>query len=123
MNEVLAVLRGYPADTVVVSGGAIGIDGIAVRAARALGMTLVEHLPDWKRLRRRAGFVRNKTIVDDSDEVHAWWDGESRGTASTIELARKAGKPVTVHAIAGGTARVGFTRPASTPTTTTKGES
>jgi YspA, cpYpsA-related SLOG family len=99
-REILAVLRGYPPDTVVISGGAMGIDGLAARAARALGLAVVEYLPDWKTLGRRAGFERNKTIINDCDEVHAWWDGKSRGTARSIGLARKAGKPVTIHDIA-----------------------
>ncbi len=65
-----------------------------------MALPYVEHPADWKRLGKRAGFARNQTIVDDCDEVLAWWDGKSRGTAHTIGMARKAGKPVTVHEIA-----------------------
>ena len=99
-REILFVLRAYPAGTVVISGGAIGIDGLAAKAARALGLEVVEHLPEWNRLGRRAGFERNKAIVNDCDELHAWWDGKSRGTAHSIGLARAAGKLTIVHNIA-----------------------
>ena len=88
-----------PADAVVVSGGATGPDWLGVSAARRRGLDAVEFLPHWNRYGKRAGFVRNQTIVDDCDEVHAWWDGKSKGTKHTIDLARKAGKPVIIHEI------------------------
>lgn len=99
MREILAVLRGYGPGTIVVSGGAPGIDSLGADCGRALALAVHEYPADWKTLGKRAGFVRNQTIVDNCDELHAWWDGKSRGTAHTIGLARKAGKPTFVHAI------------------------
>lgn len=101
-TEILAVLRAYLSEHVhveLVSGGAMGIDMLANRCAVALGLFMIEFLPDWKGLGKRAGFERNKTIVENCDELHAWWDGKSRGTKHLIDLARKAGKPVVVHTI------------------------
>lgn len=86
-----------PEVTGVVSGGAGGVDSIARAEAIAAGKPLTEFLADWKTYGKRAGFVRNPDIVAAVAEVHAWWNGTSRGTAHTIELARKAGKPVHVH--------------------------
>lgn len=97
LTEVLAVLRAHGPDVEVISGGAPGMDTIGARAARGLGLKLTEYPADWKTFGKRAGFLRNQTIVDNCDELHAWWDGKSRGTAHTIGLARKAGKPVTIH--------------------------
>jgi predicted Rossmann fold nucleotide-binding protein DprA/Smf involved in DNA uptake len=82
--------------TTIVSGGASGVDREAVDEARRLGMTYEVHLPDWAVHGRSAGIIRNRAIVESADEVVAFWDGRSRGTASTIEFARKAGKPVRV---------------------------
>jgi YspA, cpYpsA-related SLOG family len=98
-EEIGDLLDTLPRDTIIVSGGARGIDRIAAQLAGNRGMGVCVHHPDWDGLGKRAGFVRNAKIVDDCDEVHAWWDGKSKGTAHTIELARKAGKPVTIHRI------------------------
>lgn len=85
-----------PADTVVVSGGARGVDSAAEDAARAVGLRVLVLEPDWETLGRRAGLVRNEEVVDEVDEVVAWWDGESRGTVHALQLAVEAGKPITV---------------------------
>lgn len=81
---------------VVVTGGARGADRLAAKRARARGLIVALHLPDWRRHGLRAAFIRNQAIVDDCDRLVAFWDGESRGTADVIERARKAGKPVHV---------------------------
>jgi len=78
--------------TVIVSGGARGVDRIAAESARTRGLEVVEHFADWDTHGRSAGFIRNGDIVKDSDQVVAFWDGESRGTRDTITKARKAGK-------------------------------
>jgi hypothetical protein len=85
-----------PATDVIVSGAARGADRAAARLARVMGFKVVEYPADWDRFGKRAGFLRNQAIVDNCDKVVAFWDGESRGTADTIERARKAGKPVTI---------------------------
>lgn len=94
---VLAVVRTFPAGTVIVSGGAKGADSCAEAAAQACSLAAVVHFPDWAKHGKRAGFVRNAEIVDDCDRVVAFWDGASRGTKHTIDLARKAGKLVDIH--------------------------
>jgi GH18 family chitinase len=78
----------FPGD-VVVSGGAIRADSLGARFAKENGLELVEYLPDWAKYGRRAGFVRNELIIKDSDVVYAFWDGKSKGTESSINLAKK----------------------------------
>jgi hypothetical protein len=85
-----------PSDTIVVSGGARGPDTWAVEAATARGMYPLVYRADWENLGRRAGFMRNQQIVETADRIVAFWDGESKGTKHTIDLARKAGKSVEV---------------------------
>ena len=103
-QEILEVLRAYGPGTIVVSGDCpIGIDAIAKRCADALGLEYIGHPADWKNLGKRAGFARNQTVVDDTDEGHAWWNGTSRGTADTVRRYKKADKLVTVHRTDGGT--------------------
>lgn len=80
----------------VISGGAAGADNLAAQYARARGLDLVEHIPDWGRHGRAAGFKRNQLIVQDAALVVAFWDGVSKGTAHTIRLAKRAKIPVLV---------------------------
>lgn len=76
----------------VISGGAPGVDRTAIIEAEGRGLPVKVFPADWKRDGRRAGFIRNHTIVETADQVTAFWDGSSTGTAHTIQLARLAGK-------------------------------
>lgn len=88
--------------TVVVSGGADGVDSAAERAAKEFGLETEILRPVWYRngaLDRGAGFRRNKTIVDRSTEVHAFVYNQSRGTLNTVQWAKVLGKPVKVYTL------------------------
>ncbi len=80
----------------IVSGGAAGVDRCAAEYARQRGIKLTEFLPEYERYGRAAPIVRNKQIVDYADHVVAFWDGNSKGTPSVINYAKKAGKPCEV---------------------------
>ena len=84
-------------DCIVISGGARGVDRTAAQEARMCGLQVVEFPPDWDQFGKGAGYRRNEHIVASSAIVVAFWDGVSRGTAHTIECARKAGKQVFVY--------------------------
>lgn len=89
--------RYLPADvTEIVSGGARGVDSSAAAWARAHGVPLTEFLPEYDKYGRKAPLLRNLTIIDHSDLVLAFWDGQSRGTAFVIEKCRERGKPVQI---------------------------
>lgn len=89
--------------TLVVSGGARGVDRAAEEAARSrpdLPTPLVFR-PDYKRYGRyRAPHVRNALIVEHADYIVAFWYAKSGGTESTLKLAAQAGKPSYVYEIA-----------------------
>lgn len=82
--------------TEIVSGGARGVDSFAERYASEHDIPTVIFKPDWAKYGKRAGFIRNKDIVERADFVLAVWDGESRGTLDSINHARKLGKPVEI---------------------------
>jgi len=84
-----------PDTTVVVSGGARGVDRAAEVAAAENDLRVESLQPDWS-AGRGAGLVRNSDIVARADIVVAFWDGASRGTMDTVGKAREAGKPVWV---------------------------
>ena len=88
----------------VIHGGAWGADTAADIAARTLGYDIECFTPDWKRYGRSAGIVRNLDMLDQNpDVVLAFWDGVSRGTAHTINEAKKRGiKLVIFHPKGGG---------------------
>jgi len=96
MEAVCAEVRRLPAGTVVVSGGARGVDQMAVSEADAVGLVTVVVHPPWNVKGPSAGPIRNSVIVRIADRCIAFWDGQSPGTRDTIDKFTKAGKPVSV---------------------------
>ena len=80
----------------IVSGGAKGADTLAERYAKELGLPMIVYKPDYKRYGRGAALVRNTQIIENSDVVHAFWDGKSNGTRDAINKAQKMGKTLYV---------------------------
>ncbi|MCX7059527.1 MAG: DUF2493 domain-containing protein [Gammaproteobacteria bacterium] len=81
--------------TCVVSGGAKGADQLAADYARRRGIPIEVFKPDW-RIGRAGGPLRNQKVVNACEQVVAFWDGRSRGTADAIKKARAAGRPVLI---------------------------
>lgn len=81
----------------IVSGGARGADSRARWACKFWGVEFEEFPADWERDGRQAGYLRNAQLVDMADLVVAFWDGQSKGTRHTIDLALKAHKNLEVH--------------------------
>ena len=79
--------------TLIVSGSAAGADSLGEKYAREHSIPTLIHKADWAKHGKRAGFLRNIDIINDADCVIAFWDKISKGTASSIELARKHNKP------------------------------
>lgn len=80
----------------IVSGGAIGADQLAERYAEEENINTMVFLPDWNTYGKSAGFVRNRDIIFNGDAVVAFWDGESKGTLSSINLSRKMNKKLII---------------------------
>ncbi len=78
----------------VLSGGAQGPDLWATQAANRLGLHFATVKPLWERHGKAAGPIRNEILVSIADELIACWDGKSRGTLHTIQLAVKKGIPI-----------------------------
>lgn len=70
---------------------------MAERIAETSGWTIELHPADWDKHGKRAGFLRNKEMVDlGADAVLAFIRNNSKGATMTLDLARKAGLPTTV---------------------------
>lgn len=96
LNLVEEYVNNLPESSVVVSGGAIGVDTAAVDAAKKRGLKTVVFLPQWEKYGKIAGILRNTRIVDFSDRLVAFWDGKSTGTMDSIMKAKKRGIPVEI---------------------------
>ena len=99
---VRAALQELDESSVVVSGAARGADSIAADLAREMGLEVWEFAADWEAYGKRAGMMRNLQMLDQNpDQVWAFWDGQSRGTAHTVRAARKRGIQVRIWNFAG----------------------
>lgn len=78
--------------THIVSGGAKGADTLGERYADLNNLKKIIYLPDWAKHGKSAGFIRNKEIIRDADFVIAFWDGVSKGTQHSINLAKSTNK-------------------------------
>lgn len=101
----LEVVRRYvkrlPADAIVISGGARGVDTAAVATAIICGLWHHVFEPDQK-LIQSAGFAaaahaRNRKIAEACEKVVAFSYSHSRGTASTVRFAKQLGRLVEVY--------------------------
>ena len=81
-------------NSIIISGGARGVDTVAAAAGRLAGLEVKELIPDWGRFGNYAGFLRNSEIIDAADAVAIFWDGVSRGTMDSHKKALAAGKRV-----------------------------
>ena len=77
----------------IISGGAMGVDTFAVEWAERHNVKWDIFKPDWQKFGKAAGAIRNQIIVDASDELLIFWNGESPGTKITMQMAKKANKP------------------------------
>ena len=112
--------------TLLLQGGAEGVDKIAQRWAKENGIAVETYRPVWRSLCRTcdgsgqniinskpttckecdgsgekfqpaAGFMRNDRIVQDCTHFGAVWDGGSGGTKQAITAARRKERPVRVY--------------------------
>jgi hypothetical protein len=85
------VLDNIPDITKIVSGGAHGADTLAIQYAKEKNIPFIEYLPQWNLYGRGVGIRRNIVIIENSDKVAAFWNGESKGTKHGIDLAKDKG--------------------------------
>lgn len=81
---------------VIVSGHATGADALGERYAQERGLSIDAHPADWNQHGRAAGPIRNAEMAEVADALIAFWDGQSRGTANMINLAKSKGLKVAI---------------------------
>lgn len=75
----------------VVSGGAKGADRAGEEWAVARKINMIRFPADWKRYGKAAGMIRNQWMAWYASHLVAFWDGQSPGTKSMINMAREDG--------------------------------
>ena len=95
-NTLDAVLERYTLPEVsIVSGCCRGADSLGERYAKEHGIPVVRFPADWLAYGKAAGPIRNRKMAEFASQgegaLVAFWNGESRGTASMIRLAEKYG--------------------------------
>lgn len=98
-NLYAELRRVWGPNLVIVSGGARGVDQLAEAVAEATGIQIEVFPAEWRNgngFDRAAGYKRNLRVVEAVDEVVAIWDGKSKGTKHTIDIAVAARKPVRI---------------------------
>ena len=91
-----AVLEKYTFYEVqIVSGCCRGADALGEHYAKEHGIPVKCFPADWLAYGKAAGPIRNRKMAEYTAErdgmLVAFWDGKSRGTASMIRIAEKAG--------------------------------
>lgn len=105
-EDVEAFVAALPEGSIVISGGAKGVDRWAETAARKRGLTVVSHRPKFDPGMSSHQYVgelmaRNTLIAQEADRIVAWpqepVDPGRGGTWDTIRKARGLGRPVEIR--------------------------
>jgi len=96
MKEKLDEIKKQTDTLIIASGGSKGADSLAEKYALENGLKCVVFVAEWDRYAKASGMIRNRKIVDYSDELIAFYDGRSPGTKNTIMLANQSNKKIKV---------------------------
>jgi len=99
LDRVRIYVESLSPDTIIVSGGARGVDKTAEITAKRCGLKTIVFYANWNPngvFDRGAGMKRNAQIIAEADQVVAFWDGKSPGTRNTIDRAKRANKPLEI---------------------------
>lgn len=83
--------------TEVVSGGARGVDRLGERYAKESGIAVKQFIPEWEKLGKKAGHVRNREMGDYADALIVIIIDDSKGSVGMYDYAVKKG--LKVHAV------------------------
>ena len=83
-------------EIIIISGGAKGADALGEQYAKENGFKIERYNADWDKYGRSAGPKRNELMAKNCDGVICFWGGQSRGTKSMINYAKKYNKPIRI---------------------------
>mgnify|MGYP000958348730 CR=1 FL=1 len=94
---VEAILNSNIDITTIISGGAKGVDSLAIDIANEFGIPLEVYHARWDLYGRNAGIKRNAVMAAKAEALIAVWDGISRGTSHMIQIAKAMGLKVYIY--------------------------
>lgn len=95
LNMVLA--NSNPNDVAIISGMAAGADMIGHEYARERGLPVIEMPADWEAHQKKAGYLRNVAMAEKATHAVVYYDGQSKGSAHMIDMAKKHGLALRVE--------------------------
>lgn len=81
---------------VIVSGMARGADLLGAAFAMDNHYQLLRFPADWKTHGNKAGYLRNRQMLECIDAAIIFWDGQSKGTEDMIRLCREKKLPTRI---------------------------
>ncbi len=94
INKVLDTYR--ITITEIICGDAIGVDTFGRLYGEKYNIPVRRMPADWDKFGKRAGYLRNKEMVDIADAVIALIYNDSVGTINTVDIANTQNKPTYV---------------------------
>lgn len=88
--------------TEVFTGMASGPDIFGFRWATERKLPVRRFLPEWDKLGKQAGFIRNAEMCTYADAIIAVWDGRSNGTKHIIKYSKQMDPPLQRHIVVVG---------------------
>lgn len=86
-------------ETVIISGGARGVDLEGENWAKSFGFPIEQYLPHWDKFGKRAGMIRNSDMLGKADAVIVLWDGNSKGAKHMMDISKRNNIPIYVEII------------------------
>lgn len=83
--------------TTILSGGAKGVDSLAIDIANEFSIPLEVYHARWDLYGKSAGMKRNAVMATKAEALIAVWDGVSKGTSHMIHIAKAMGLKVYIH--------------------------
>lgn len=80
----------------LITGGVGTVDTLSEKWATKNNIEKKIYYADWQNYGNRAIYIRNIFIVENSDIIISFWDGDSKGTAHAIRISRVGNKPLLV---------------------------
>ena len=86
----------FPEHFEIVHGVASGVDTMADYWATSRNIPVKKFPANWKKYGNSAGPIRNREMAQYGDQLIAFWDNMSPGTANMIAEIKKLDKPYTI---------------------------
>lgn len=98
-------------DVVILTGNAVGLDAAVEQYCMRRGIKNLIVNARWLELEKSAGPRRNQHIVDLSNEMFFFWDGESTGTKDALMKCKVRGIPYRLFTLKSLTKEIGIKPP------------